>query len=228
MCHKINQYGEQLSEQEILEGRHREFVGGLWDSIGLYQLNILTKLGLLPEMKLLDIGCGCLRGGIHAIRYLNKGNYFGVDSNASLLYAGYHTELKSAGLQDKLPISNLVKEENFDFSLIPTMFQFAIAFSLFTHLPLNHIKLCLTKLAPKLEPNCAFVATYFRCPTDSAWGACMISSQGEVKTWPHRDPYHYKISDFFWCIENLPWVLEDIGDLSHPRGQQFLLFRRTG
>ncbi len=38
-------------------------VGGLWDEIGQLQFDFLRAKGLLPRHKLLDFGCGSLRGG---------------------------------------------------------------------------------------------------------------------------------------------------------------------
>ena len=29
---------------------------------------------------LIDIGCGALRGGVHFVRHLDPGHYFGMDS----------------------------------------------------------------------------------------------------------------------------------------------------
>lgn len=38
-----------------------------------------VELGLQPSMRCVDYGCGSLRLGQHAIRYLNDGNYWGID-----------------------------------------------------------------------------------------------------------------------------------------------------
>ena len=39
-------------------------IGGLWDQMGQHQFDFLKKKGLKPQHKLLDIGCGSLRGGV--------------------------------------------------------------------------------------------------------------------------------------------------------------------
>ncbi|MGH7055210.1 MAG: hypothetical protein ACREFK_05155 [Stellaceae bacterium] len=78
-------------------------IGGFWEEIGKFQFAVMTAHGLMPRHSLLDIGCGCLRGGVHFIRYLEPGNYVGVDVNQSLLDAGYDVELASAGLQARMP-----------------------------------------------------------------------------------------------------------------------------
>ena len=61
----------------VSRGQHRDVIGGLWEELGQLQLDFMIREGLKPHHKLLDIGCGSLRGGIHYIRYLDVGNYVG-------------------------------------------------------------------------------------------------------------------------------------------------------
>jgi len=58
---------------------YKKFVGSIemYDSIGRSQFDLLLSLGLRPNHYLLDIGCGCLRGGRFYIPYLDPGHYFG-------------------------------------------------------------------------------------------------------------------------------------------------------
>lgn len=67
------------------EGCPHELVGGKAELMGPWQLNTLKALGLLPHHKLLDLGCGTLRGGGHLIDYLETGRYVGVDPSSRLL-----------------------------------------------------------------------------------------------------------------------------------------------
>lgn len=223
---EINQYHKQLTEQEIENGAHREAVGGMWDDIGLLQFRFLVDHGLLPAMRFLDIGCGCLRGGIHFIAYLNAGNYFGIDINRSLLDAGYDRELAKAGLQEKLPRENLLADERFGFSRFGTEFDMALSMSLFTHLPLNHIRVCLTRLAKCMKPRGRFFASFFECPTGRPVESQLTHEPGGIVTFPDRDPYHYWIADFSWAIRDLPWELNYVGEWQHPRAQKMLRFTR--
>ena len=57
----------------VMSGKHRNSVGGMWDEIGGLQRDFVLGEGLTPDMRLLDIGCGCLRAGVHFVRYLNAG-----------------------------------------------------------------------------------------------------------------------------------------------------------
>ena len=62
-------------------------IGGNWEKIGRLQFDFLKEAGLRPENRMLDVGCGTLRGGRHFIRYLNEGNYTGIDISPACLEA---------------------------------------------------------------------------------------------------------------------------------------------
>ena len=62
---------------QVRAGQHREMIGGLWDEMGQLQFDFMCARGLLPEHRLLDLGCGALRGGVHFARYLQPGKYYG-------------------------------------------------------------------------------------------------------------------------------------------------------
>jgi SAM-dependent methyltransferase len=212
-------------ERGVREGRHRDLVGGMWDEIGRLQFAYLRDNGLKPASKLIDIGCGSLRGGVHFIGYLDAGNYFGVDSNAALLDAGYERELGALGLQDRQPRSQLVCDGSFSFDAFAEPFDFAIAQSLFTHLPLNHLRLCLARLAPKMRPGGRFFVTVFLMPDGHPIGE-PLAHEGGVTTHDWKDPFHYYVRDLAYAAQGLPWRMIVRGDWSHPRDQQMIEFLR--
>lgn len=223
----INDY-ENIADirRAVSEGRHREIVGGLWDEIGRLQLDFLVAKGLLPSSTLIDVGCGCLRGGIHFVSYLNENLYFGIDSNLSLLEVGYDVELKSLGLQKKLRRENLLFNDDFNFDQTQGTFDFGIAQSLFTHLPLNHIRLCLSRLSSKTPIGGKFFASFFQVPEDHPSGQ-PFDHRGGVTSFETKDPYHYRLSDIVRLCEGLPWRVRLHGDWGHPRDQRMLEFLRT-
>jgi len=90
-------YDKTALEAQVQAGRHREAVGGLWDEIGQLQIDFLVSQGLMPHHRLLDIGCGSLRGGVKLIRYLDAGHYAGVDLHESLINAGYEINSRRRG-----------------------------------------------------------------------------------------------------------------------------------
>jgi SAM-dependent methyltransferase len=215
-------YSDSLSKQDILSGFHRDNVGGMWDKIGKLQFDFMLQQGLKPDMNFLDVGCGCLRGGVHFIRYLNAGNYYGIDLNQSLIEAGYEVELNLAGLKEKIPKTNLLINDRFQASLFGVEFDFALAHSLFTHLPMNHIKRCFIELAKCVKRGGEFYATFFEVPPNESIEMELLHQPGGIITHLDKDPYHYRVKDFSWCVEDLPWEISYYGDWKHPRTQKML------
>jgi hypothetical protein len=202
----------------VQQGRHREVIGGMWDQIGRLQFDFMLSQGLVPSFRLIDLGCGCLRGGVHFVRYLDVNNYFGLDSNQSLLDAGYDIELATAGLQAKIARENLICSDDFNLQSVEGGFDFAIAQSLFTHLPVNSIRLCLVRLAEKLKTGGALYATFFEAPESLPYGEALVHDPGGVTTFDAKDPYHYRANDIERLCGGLPWRLSVIGEWQHPRG----------
>jgi len=215
-----------FAPEEIAAGVHREKVGGLWDAVGELQLSFLRVQGLTPGMKLLDVGCGSLRGGVRFVAFLDPDHYFGIDSDPALLAAGYDVEIAQRGLQARLPRANLLQDETFAARRFGVVFDMAIAQSLFSHLPWNSIRRCLAEMALVLPPGASFYATFFECPEESPAAATWIQEPGGVITYIDRDPYHYRPADLAACAGGLPWRFERIGDWGHPRGQRMARFVR--
>lgn len=224
----INKYYDLArTETMVSGGQHRALIGGMWDEIGQLQFEYLRNDGLTSEMRLLDIGCGCLRGGLHFVEYLEAGNYFGIDLSEDLLNAGYDVELAKAGLQHKLPREQLSVSEDFEVSGFGVKFDAAIALSVLTHLTLNHLKLCLMRLAGSMQVNARFYATVFHCPESHDWSQPLFHDPGQITSYPHCDPYHYTRSDLIHCCRNLPWRLDRLELWDHPRHQSMAVFSRT-
>jgi cyclopropane fatty-acyl-phospholipid synthase-like methyltransferase len=209
----------------ITRGEHRKIIGNLWEELGTLQLDFLRKNGLTPQSSLLDVGCGSLRLGVRAVDYLEPGNYWGTDISDSLIQAGYDNEIVPAGLQSKLPRQNLVADAAFTFAGITHDVDFIIAQSVFTHLPMNHLRLCLANLAEHVNTPCRFYLTVFIAP-EKEWPRPVVQLEGPV-THPHRDPYHYRLSDIYHLSGGLPWHIQYIGDWGHPRNQKMVLFSRA-
>src|SRR5262245_58444000 len=128
-------YDPNAVNRAVRESRHREIIGGMWDELGQLQFDFLLRQGLKPHHHLVDIGCGALRAGVKLVDYLDPGHYFGTDLNVEFLDAGYKIELSNEQ-RSKLPRSNLIADGEFDFSWVRQPFDFALAQSLFTHLPI--------------------------------------------------------------------------------------------
>lgn len=216
----INNYWGQLTDEELKQGAHRRRVGGMWDEIGTLQFQYLKDQGLRPSQVLFDVGCGAMRGGLHFIRYLEPGNYVGLDINESLLKAG-RQEIDAAGLANKNP--TLIQDEDFDFGKVGRKADLALAVSLFTHLPVNIIIRCLLSLRPHLSKDGAFHATFFECPE----GQVLKSIEQFPGKLSHfdSDPFHYPPSIVRWMAEYCGYRLERLGDWGHPRNQKMAVLK---
>lgn len=202
---------------------HRKRVGGKWDEMGRLQFEFLRGMGLEPSSRLLDIGCGCLRAGVRFVEYLDAGNYFGTDKNRTLLKAGYEIELKALGLQGKMPRSNLVCDGEFRFPGLDAKFDFALAQSLFTHLPATAIRQCLARLPERMNAGGKFFASYLLVPEEHPAGEPYDHPSG-LRTFDGRDPFHYRRSSVHESCAGLPWSVSVIGEWNHPRDQQMVAF----
>jgi len=136
----------------------------LFDVIGALQFTIMTSHGLREHHKLLDIGCGCLRGGKLFIPYLKKGNYYGIEPNEQLLHIGIDEELSQGMIDFKLPTFNT--SPNFDIHAFGIDFDFILAQSIFSHADQSQIKRCLQQVSKHLKPYGKFIFTFFAGSTN--------------------------------------------------------------
>jgi SAM-dependent methyltransferase len=220
---EINRYDRQLTREQINAGKHRDMVGGMWEEIGRLQFEFLRARGLKPGHRLLDIGCGSLRGGIHAIKYLETGDYYGLDMNPSLIEAARH-ELKLAGLTHKNP--HLAVSDRFELGLFRQKFDYLLAHSVFTHVFANHIIRCLAEVREVLASKGQFFATFFLAP-HKVHLAPIVHQPGGVQTQYDRNPFHYSRDEIRAMAELANLSAEIIGEWSHPRGQQMVMFLPT-
>lgn len=134
---------------------HRGYVGGYWEEIGRAQFNFMKDMGLKPEHKLLDVGCGSFRGGRLFVEYLNPGNYYGIEKHQTLVDLGLKNEIKDRrGMQ-------VVVDDNFELNFGEVTFDFMLAKSVFTHLTPSKIAQCLNNLWDYTKPDTVFYATIF-------------------------------------------------------------------
>jgi len=213
-------YARSLSSEEIAAGHHRRWVGGNWTVLGALQRDFLVGHGLMPSHRLLDVGCGALRAGIHFVEYLQPHRYYGIDINQTLLDVGYEQELP-AQLRERLPRDHLRASDRFDCDF-GVSFDYVIAQSLFTHVSLNHIRLCLYRVAQQMAPGGRFFATFFEAPSGHP-----LDAPGGKGTWTEQNPFFYYRRDLRWAARWTDLELHYIGKWGHPAGQRMVEFRRS-
>jgi SAM-dependent methyltransferase len=220
-------YDKTTIDAAVERGEHRSVVGGLWDELGELQVDFLKSQGLQPHHRVLDIGCGSLRAGVKLVRFLDTGNYFGTDLNDSLLRAGYDVEISREGLTHKLPRANLAVDEEFKLPFEQAQFDFALAQSVFTHLPLNYLRICLERLSEIVAAEAKFFVTIFAVPQDHLTRVPCYHERGGFTSYGAKDPYHYRASDMEFVCRGLPWTCTYIGEWGHPRDQMMVQFTRS-
>ena len=98
-----------------------------------------------PEDMILDIGCGNLRIGLHAIQYLNIGHYWGIDISSGNIAQGWEF-VADRGLDSKTP--HLFVNDDLQFNeMAGTKADFVFANSVFTHIPAHLIESAFLLLA---------------------------------------------------------------------------------
>ena len=81
---------------------HRTQYGSSWYT-GRANFAMLLRAGLRPDHTVVDLGCGTLKPGIHMIRYLNEGRYYGIDRDCFALGIAITYEVPMQDLQLKDP-----------------------------------------------------------------------------------------------------------------------------
>jgi SAM-dependent methyltransferase len=205
---------------------HRGTVRGtdaFWDYLGKLQLDYLVEQGLKPEHYVLDVGCGPLRAGVHFIGYLEPGHYAGIDKRGDTLERARDIELPRYGLADKN--ANLLVNGAFEFHKLGQTFDYAIAQSVFTHLPVNNIVRCLVEMAKVLNPGGRFYATIYENPQGKKFLGEIQQSE-RVVSYPDRDKYHYDLDTLRCACGGTGLKMSYGGDWRHPDNQKMVVFSR--
>lgn len=209
--------GNQDDAETIHRQGYKSFVGGaqVWDALGRLQVDFLRSQALQPTDLFVDVGCGALRGGQRLIKYLEKGNYFGMDKHIELIIYGVANELGTTLFRQKMP--RFVISDCFEFDKFGVTFTCGIAQSLFTHLAHSEICLCLRKLYQVSGDECRFFATFFESETPVVNPATSHSAKG----------FRFTRSEMEAFGVGSGWQSTYIGDWGHPRGQRMMLYSKA-
>ena len=203
---------------------HRATVRGttaFWEELGRLQLDYLVENGLQPSHYLLDVGCGPLRAGVHFIGYLEPGHYAGIDKRSDNLERARKVELPRHRLEAKNPL--FLVNGAFEFTRLGQTFDYAIAQSVFTHLPLNQIMRCLVEMERVLRPGGKFFATIYANPQGKSYLGDIQQSE-RVTSHYDRDSYHYDIDTIRLACEGTGLTFSYAGDWEHPDNQKMVVF----
>jgi cyclopropane fatty-acyl-phospholipid synthase-like methyltransferase len=139
------------------QARRHALVGpkSQWQFKRDFQIGFLRSAGLQPDHRVLDLGCGTLRGGIPIIEYLGTGRYTGVDVRSETIDEAY-AELALHGLERKAP--RLVASASLATSGIESTFDVVWAFSVLIHMTDDALEDCFAFVAVHLAPHGKFFA----------------------------------------------------------------------
>lgn len=179
----------------------------LWKMKQDFQIQFLQSHGLQPFHKLIDIGCGTLRGGIPIIDFLDKDNYYGVDVRSKVIEEGLK-ELDKFKLQHKNPtVQTFDHFQNLEFKV---KFDYMFAFSVLIH------------LEDKIAMACfEFAGKYLG--SDGVFYANVNIGKNEDGKW-QGFPIVFRSKDFYESMANENGLtIKQIGtlkELGHDSGQE--------
>ena len=201
---------------------HRLASGGHWAETGRWQFDLLRREGLAPRHYVLDVGCGSLAAAVHLLPFLDEHHYWGLEGNGALIDAGVRLELPRAGVAAER--GHFLINDAFELDAAPHRFDFAVASSLFAHLPFNGVMRCIASVVRKLTPSGRFYATWFENP-DAAEFAPIVHPDGGI-TYPDRAPYHYPFELVRQACTAVGASVERVADSTNPRGESVLVISR--
>ncbi|KAG2318251.1 hypothetical protein Bca52824_021373 [Brassica carinata] len=137
---------------ELLVEQHHSNYGEPWAG-GRDVFEFLAESSnLKPNSRVLEIGCGTLRVGLHFIRYLNPSHFHCLEKDELSLMAALRYELPSQGLLHKRPL--VLRGEDMEFSKFgsDTTYDLIYASAVFLHMPDKLVWAGLERLVEKLKP----------------------------------------------------------------------------
>jgi hypothetical protein len=138
------------------------FIGGPakdFEAVGRLQLVTLLREGLRPDSRVLDVGCGCLRGGYWLIHFLDPGCYCCIEPDRELARLGREHILEPGLAQTKRPRWD--GNDSWDFSVWREPFDFVLARSVWTHASKRQIGAMLDSFKDTAAPGAKFLASYY-------------------------------------------------------------------
>lgn len=150
---KLQEKAEILGEKKFLGVPILDFERG-----GREQLIYLLTAGLNPDSKVVDLGCGVLRGGYWLIHFLDAGCYCGIEPHRERLEMGINTILEPELLAAKRP--RFDTNPYFDTSVFGDKFDFFLAYSVWTHASNLQIQAMLDSFLRDAKDAGLFLTSY--------------------------------------------------------------------
>lgn len=199
----------------LRDPRH-ERVGGRAELMGPWQVRALRALGLRREQRLLDVGCGTLRGGLCLASYLEPGRYAGMEPNTGLRSVA--RELAASALSGRG-----VAVHGLDHDYGTGTFDWVLTQSVLNHLDARGIEGTIARVARALGPSGWWVGTIrFGAVEEVVLGRPHPSREGE---WVSN-----RVSPR-WFEQRLTrqgLAMVEVKTVRHPSGLDLFLAHRSG
>lgn len=160
--------GKALNEKETRELEAHMGFNGQWEEHRRFQLELARRMGLVPQSKFIEIGCGPLTLGLPMIEFLNAGNYTGIDVRPEVLNLSWQ-QVGKAGLSAKNP--RLVISRSFGAEEIPfddrvdMMWSFSVLF----HLTDELVDELFAQISKRLTVDGSYYANINPAQDESTW-----------------------------------------------------------
>lgn len=122
------------------------------------QFSMMIREGVYPSSKVLDIGCGCLRGGYWMVHFLDPSCYYGIEPNTAMVDTGLKEILEPDVVREKHP--TIDHNANFDTSVFGVKFDAFLARSIWTHASKPQIQIMLDNFLRDSSETAFFLASY--------------------------------------------------------------------
>jgi len=150
---RLQERAEMLGAKTFLGVPVQDFEKG-----GRELFTYLLNAGLNPDSKVVDIGCGVLRGGYWLIHFLDPGCYCGIEPHAGRLEMGTRIILEREMLEAKRP--RFDSNPRFDTSVFGEKFDFFLAYSVWTHASKPQIQTMLDSFLRDSPESGVFLTSY--------------------------------------------------------------------
>ena len=153
-----------LSERLMHENGFQGVPTEDFEESGRLQFMSLLKEGLVPESRVLDIGCGVLRLGYWLIRFLDAGCYFGIEPAKGRVDLGRKYLFSQELLRQKSPHFDF--NETFDTGVFDQKFEYFIAGSIWTHCDKHSIRIMLDGFIQNSTEDAVFLTSFIPATSD--------------------------------------------------------------
>jgi SAM-dependent methyltransferase len=190
----------------------------MYETLGRHQFELLKACGLQPSHSLLDVGCGSLRAGQFFIRYLDRGNYAGIEPNRKILDQGIRRNLSGSTIEQKNPAFS--HNEEMRLSVFNRKFDFLLAHSILTHAAQHQIERCFSEARHAMNTTSLFLANYNKGTVD--YGGAKWIYPGEHSDGEFHGAVTYTFPRIYSLARGAGFQCTEL-DVVHPTGSSWIL-----